>query len=128
MNHLDWSTLIPLIGAQLAVLVAQVINYLKSRDNGKKADSIHVLVNSGMSKALADNAALAEDLRASRAVVQALEARILALSPNLAPPDRPSRAEIDRAQAVLDASRLPSAAVLAAQAATPVLPATRTKP
>jgi hypothetical protein len=125
---LDWAVLIPLISAGIGLLVTQILNAVISYKNGKKADAIHILVNSGMTKALADNASQAEEIRNMRALIQSLNERISAL-PVLAPNDaaaivpgdseRPSRAEIERAHATIDAGRLPSPDVVAAQASTP---------
>jgi hypothetical protein len=37
---LDWVVLLPVVFAGLGVLLGQVLNYLKSRENGKKSDDI----------------------------------------------------------------------------------------
>lgn len=68
----DWKLIIPLIFAGLV----QLLNAAISIRNGKKADQIHVLVNSGHDKALTDLAEAHEENRRLRALVIALDARL----------------------------------------------------
>jgi hypothetical protein len=119
---INWSVLIPIIATAVCLVVAQFFtsvltlrNGWKTDENSKKSDAIHVLVNSGMTKALADLAAAQEEIRILRDMVQSLNTR-LGLDVTTT---RPSRAEIEQAQKVIDAGRLPTAEVLAAQASTP---------
>jgi hypothetical protein len=85
---LDWAVLLPLIFAGLALLITTTGNLIVSYRNGKKsdvnsekADAIHVLVNSNMTKALADLAAAQEEIRSLRAVVVSLTARLATTEP-----------------------------------------------
>jgi hypothetical protein len=118
----DWTVLVPIIGTAIGLLVTTTFNAVLSYHNGKKSDAIHVLVNSGMTKALADNAAQAEEIRTLRSLVQALNDRISGM-----PGDQqaqivtvhPTPAEIAQAQAVVEAGRLPSNEVITAQGSTP---------
>jgi hypothetical protein len=112
----DWTVLVPIIGTALGLLITTTLNAFLSYHNGKKADAIHVLVNSGMTKALSDNAAQAEEIRVLRSLVQALNDRIGAMPEG---ESAPSRADVAHAHLVVDAGRLPSAEVIAAQGATP---------
>jgi hypothetical protein len=82
---LDWAVLLPLIFAGLALLITTTGNLIisyrngrKSDANGDKADAIHVLVNSSMTKALADLAAAQDEIRALRTLVASLNARLVA--------------------------------------------------
>jgi hypothetical protein len=119
---IDWVVLVPIIAAALGLLITTTFNAFLSYHNGKKADAIHVLVNSGMQKSLSDNAAQAEEIRVLRALTQSLNDRLSSLAPDPLDPSRdmhPTPGELIQAQAVLDAGRLPSAEVRAAQALTP---------
>lgn len=105
---LDWTVLVPLIFAGFATLATSIIGALKSYSNGKKGDAIHVLVNSGMSKAVSDLATAQEEIRTLRELVNALNIRITTQPlPGVLP---------------IDVSLLPSPEVLAAQARTPPTP------
>jgi hypothetical protein len=118
---IDWTVLVPIIATAIGLLITTTVSALLSYHNGKKADAIHVLVNSGMSKALADNAAQAEEIRVLRTLTQSLNERISALpgGSSSMPTTHPTPADLAQAQAVVDAGRLPSAEVVAAQGSTP---------
>jgi len=98
----DWTVLVPIIVAGICMVITTTFTAFSSFKNGRKSDAIHVLVNSGMTKALADLAAAQEEIRELRTLVTALNTRIVAGSSDY------------RAQATLA-----SAAVAAAQAASP---------
>lgn len=80
---LDWAVLIPLIFAGLATLTTTIIGTLKSYSNGRKSDlaaekarEIHVLVNSNMTKVLADLAAAQNAIAMHQNLIAALNARL----------------------------------------------------
>lgn len=80
---LDWSVLIPLIFAGFATLATTIIGTLKSYSNGRKsdrasdkADEIHLLVNSNMTKVLADLAAAQNNIAMLQSVVASLNGRL----------------------------------------------------
>ena len=93
----DWTVLIPLIFVGLGGVITTGFNAWKSVSNGRKSDAIHILVNSGMTKALADLSTAQEEIRTLRELVNALNARVTG-------------------------APIASAAVTAAQASTPPTP------
>jgi hypothetical protein len=113
---LDWAVVIPLLFAGGATLITAVGGVIISVRNGKKSDAIHVLVNSGMSKALADLATSQEEIRVLRELVTSLNVRVVGALPS------------GDVQTVADAAKLPSAEVQAAQAATPAFVERRKQP
>lgn len=112
----DWTVLVPLIFVGVGGLVTTVFNAVQSFKNGKKSDAIHVLVNSGMTKALADLSTAQEEIRTLRELVNALNTRITGV-PGV---DGTLDAGATRSQQLSDQARLPSAEVLAAKASTPL--------
>lgn len=100
----DWAVLIPLIFAGISLLITTGLGALQSYRNGKKSDAIHVLVNSGMTKALADLAAAQNEIRLLRDLTVSLNMRLALLGPDAA---------------TVDLDRLPSAEVRTAKASTP---------
>jgi len=119
---IDWVVLVPVIAAGFALIITTIFNSVLTLRNGrkqdegnKKSDAIHVLVNSGMTKALSDLASAQEEIRVLRELVQSLNTR-MGLQETA---ERPSRADIEHAQSVIDAGRLPSKEVIAAQISTP---------
>ena len=91
--------------------IATSENGERARENGRKSDAIHVLVNSGMAKALADLTQAQEEIRTLRDLVNALNARVIG--------NAAIAAELAIVQARKDANTQPSTAVTSAQAATP---------
>lgn len=80
---LDWSVLIPLIFAGFATLATTIIGTFKSYSNGRKsdiasdkADAIHVLVNSNMTKVLSDLAAAQNNIAMLQGLVASLNGRL----------------------------------------------------
>lgn len=116
---LDWSVLIPLIFTGLGVLVTTITGAILSYRNGTKADAIHVLVNSGMTKALADLATAQEEIRTLRELVTALNVRVVGDTSVTELQRQMALSDIAVSQAKSDASKLPSTEVLAAQQSTP---------
>lgn len=80
---LDWSVLIPLIFAGFATLATSIIGTLKSYSNGRKsdiasdkADEIHLLVNSNLSKVRSDLAAAQNNIAMLQSLVDSLNGRL----------------------------------------------------
>lgn len=107
----DWIVLVPIIATAVCTIIGVFFSTLLSYKNGKKADAIHVLVNSGMTKALSDLSTAQEEIRTLRDLVNALNARVIG--------DASIAAGLAIVQARKDANMQPSTAVTVAQAATP---------
>lgn len=126
---LDWAVIIPLIFAGLALLITTFFSAFgiyqnrkiekTSKENGAKADAIHVLVNSGMSKALSDLALAQEEIRTLRDAVATLNSRIIGDASLTERQRVAARNEELVTQTAADNAKLPSESVMAAKARTP---------